>query len=117
MQDAPPDLDGGAQRAGLDHANRLGGLGEEALVVVEDVDIPGVPVDGAILKGLELVGERARRQDLALRALVVEARDVARGVDLDADEGVLQQAGLDAQGHAASGVGGSARAPAYGVTL
>ena len=80
VEDAPAYFQGGAERAGLDDAHRACWFGQPQLVVVKDVNVPGVRVDRAVLKGLELVGHRARRQHVTITKLVVDADDVTSRV-------------------------------------
>jgi hypothetical protein len=84
-------ISSGAQRASLHHGDRRRRLGQPFFVAEEDVHIPRIPVERAVLVRLELVGDGAGRQHLAPIRLVVDARDVAVGVQLDAHQIVLQQ--------------------------
>jgi hypothetical protein len=55
--------------------------------------VPGIPLHGAILKGLELIRQSARGQHLTLIDLVIDAGDVAHLVQFHAQQIVFQQGG------------------------
>ncbi len=66
-EDATPNLDGRPQRALLRLRARPTLDRRITLVVVEDIDVPGVPLHRSILERLELVGDRAIRQHFTRR--------------------------------------------------
>src|SRR5687768_5060208 len=76
MQNAAAHLQCSPQRAGLDHVNRDSRIALPHLVLEKDIDIPRIPPQGSILKGLELIGYRVRWQDVPLANLVINTCDV-----------------------------------------
>ena len=64
----------GAQWAALDDLDRLHAVDHFLAVLIEDVDVPGVPGHRPVLEDQKLIAGFAWRQHLSIRHLVANAR-------------------------------------------
>ena len=95
MEKCPFHLQHSPQGAVLQDADLGWLIGVPLLILVVDVDVPGIITQGPILEGLELVGPCPLGQDLALGELVPPGDDLTRLVELNAEEAVLKGEALE----------------------
>lgn len=90
VEDAAFDFEGLAEGAVLKPFDGGGGVGEISFVVVEDINVPGVPVFGAVFEGLKLIGDRVGGEDFAVGGFVVEANQISIRVEFGEEEIVFE---------------------------
>src|SRR5690554_2070593 len=93
VEDPALDLDRLAQWPPLDNFYRRGGFCQPHLVIIKDLDIPGVPPAGPVLECLELVADGVRGQYLATMAFIEDPGDIALIVEIHAQVIILQKGG------------------------
>lgn len=84
------DLDQSAQRAILDNVDPGQTADHLAAALEENVDVPGIPTDGAIFEQFQSVAERPRRENRTRDTLAMDRAYHAMRTDLDPEKGIFQ---------------------------
>ncbi|MPN05398.1 hypothetical protein SDC9_152648 [bioreactor metagenome] len=89
MQDAPFDLQRGAQGSCFHHPDALGGLTEGDALAVGAVNVPGVPIYRAVFKGLPFVRHGASRQNFTGIGFIQDTHNIPGFVQFHAQKVVF----------------------------
>ncbi len=90
MENLAGNLERYPERPLFNDPHRRGRLGVVDLVVVKNIDVPGVPFVRAVLEGQKLVAFRAGGENLAVGGFVEDSSNVPVCVEFNPDEGVLE---------------------------